>query len=108
MKKLHIVILVFLISLSICAIGSRQVEAQSSEKFTFAAISSPQTAGSSFNVTITATESGVTFTGYTGTPTLSVSTGTISPTVTPAFVKGTWTGQLPSPVQVQASHNCYG
>ena len=94
MKKLYIIILVFLISFSICAFGSRQVVAQSSGQFTFSTISSPQTAGTPFSITITVTVGGNPDTSYAGIPTLSVSTGTISPTVTGAFSKGVWTGTV--------------
>ena len=56
------------------------------DHFVFNAISSPQTAGSAFSITITAKASnGNTVASYTGTPTLSVSTGTISPTITMLF-----------------------
>ncbi len=48
-----------------------------------------------FSITITAKASnGNTLTSYTGRPTLSVSTGTISPTVTGAFSSGVWTGSV--------------
>jgi hypothetical protein len=64
--------------------------------FTFATISSPQTAGTSFSITITAKDqNGNTYTGYTGTNTLTVSgTGTITPATTTAFVAGVWTGSV--------------
>jgi len=61
--------------------------------FTFNTISSPQTAGTAFSITITAKdqyENNVT--SYTGTNTLSDTTGTISPTSTGAFISGFWTG----------------
>jgi hypothetical protein len=63
--------------------------------FRFAAISSPQTAGTPFNITITAQDAyGNTITNYTGTNNLTVSNGTISPTSTGAFANGTWTGTV--------------
>jgi hypothetical protein len=54
-----------------------------------------QTAGTAFNITITAEDSsGNTVTSYTQPSTLSVSAGTISPTSTGAFTNGVWTGQV--------------
>ena len=53
-----------------------------------------QTSGKSFNITITATDAyGNTITNYNGTPTLTVSVGSISPSNLNAFVNGTTTGQ---------------
>ena len=97
MKKLQILIIVFLISLSICALASMPARAQTDKlsQFVFSAISSPQTAGSAFSITITAKASnGNTVTSYTGNNTLTVSSGTISPTSTTAFVAGVWTGKV--------------
>ena len=95
MKKLQILILAFLISLSICAYANMQVRAASNlSQFVFSSISSPQT-GSAFSITITAKASnGNTVTSYTGTNALTVSSGTISPTSTTAFISGVWTGQV--------------
>ena len=54
-----------------------------------------QTAGTAFSITITAEDSsGNTVTSYTQPSTLSVSTGTISPTSTEAFTNGVWTCQV--------------
>jgi hypothetical protein len=54
-----------------------------------------QTAGASFSLTVTAVDAyGNTVSSYTGTNTLSVSTGTISPTSTGAFSNGVWTGMV--------------
>ena len=54
--------------------------------FNFATISTPQTTGTAFSITITAIDQyGATFTGYTGTNTLTYSGGTINPTTTGAF-----------------------
>jgi hypothetical protein len=54
-----------------------------------------QTAGTPFSITITAENStGYTVTSYTGTNTLTVSSGTISPTSTGAFTAGVWTGSV--------------
>ncbi len=65
------------------------------DHFVFNAISSPQTTGSAFSITITAVDAyGTTVTSYTGTNTLSVSTGTLTPTSTGAFSSGVWTGSI--------------
>ena len=62
--------------------------------FTFSTISN-QSAGAAFSITITAKdEFGNTVTGYTGTNSLSDSTGTISPATTGAFTSGAWTGDV--------------
>jgi len=59
--------------------------------FEFDTISSPQTSGVAFSVTITAIDqNGATLTSYSGTNTLSVTPGTISPTSTTAFSGGVW------------------
>ncbi|MFQ5708357.1 MAG: T9SS type A sorting domain-containing protein [bacterium] len=59
------------------------------DHFTIAAITSPQTAGTPFNITITAEDaSNNTVTGFTGTVNLSDLTGTISPTLTSNFSGG--------------------
>ncbi|MGD0645441.1 MAG: hypothetical protein ABSA75_11100 [Candidatus Bathyarchaeia archaeon] len=64
-------------------------------QFEFSAISSPQTAGTSSSVTITAVDScGNTVTNYSGTPALSDTSGTISPTITGDLVGGVWTGSV--------------
>ena len=96
MKKPQILIVTFLIALSIFAFSSMQVRAASSlSQFVFSTISSPQTAGKAFSITITAKDSsGNTVTSYTGTNTLTVPSGTISPTSTTAFASGIWTGQV--------------
>jgi hypothetical protein len=58
-------------------------------------VSSPQTAGTAFGITITAKDaSDNTVTSYTGINTLTVSSGTISPTSTTAFTAGVWTGDV--------------
>lgn len=65
------------------------------DHFTFDTISSPQTAGTAFSLTITAKDAGGnTVTTYTGTNTLSDTTETISPSSTGAFTSGTWTGDV--------------
>ena len=57
--------------------------------FTFAAISSPQTAGSVFSITVTAKDVyGNNVTSYIGSPSLAVSAGSISPGTMNAFVSG--------------------
>jgi hypothetical protein len=69
------------------------VEPGSAVQFVFAAIPT-ETAGS-FSVTITAEDMyGNTATSYVGTPSLSDISGTISPTVTSAFVGGVWSGTV--------------
>lgn len=71
---------------------SISVNSASLSQFVFSPIGT-QTAGTSFTITITAKdEYGNTITNYTGINTLSVSTGTISPTSTVAFSGGVWTG----------------
>jgi hypothetical protein len=59
------------------------------DHFVFNTISSPQTAGSAFSITVTAkTASDTTVTAYTGTPSLSYSAGSITPSTMNAFVNG--------------------
>jgi len=71
------------------------VNPASLDHFTFNTVGSPQAAGSIFSITITAKDAYEnTVTGYSGTNTLSDSTGTISPTVTGAFTSGSWTGNV--------------
>jgi hypothetical protein len=54
-----------------------------------------QAVGGSFSITVTAIDqNGNTYAGYTGTNTLSASTGTITPATTGAFVSGVWTGSV--------------
>ncbi len=63
-------------------------------QFVFSSVGT-QTAGTSFSITVTAEDAyGKTITSYTGINTLSVSTGTISPTSTGAFSSGVWTGTV--------------
>jgi len=63
------------------------------EHFDFSPISSPQTSGVAFTITITSKDVyGNTVTSYTGSNTLSDSTGTIDPTATDVFSSGVWTG----------------
>jgi len=65
------------------------------DHFEIATISSPQTAGVPFAITITAKDANnATVTGYTGTANLSDLSGTISPIVTTNFVNGVWTGNV--------------
>jgi hypothetical protein len=57
--------------------------------FTFSTVNSPQTAGSGFSITVTANDVyDNTVTSYVGTPSLTVSTGSISPSTMNAFVNG--------------------
>ena len=63
--------------------------------FQFAPIGSPQTAGTPFSVTITAQDAyGNTVISYTGTNTLTVPAGAITPTTTTSFTNGAWTGAV--------------
>ena len=63
--------------------------------FTFDTISSPQTAGATFSITITAKDQYEnTAASYTGTNTLSDTTGTISPSSTGSFTNGVWAGNV--------------
>lgn len=65
------------------------------DHFEFSLISSPKQVAVSFSVTITAYDAyGNVKTDYNGTNSLSDTTGTISPTVTGAFVNGKWTGTV--------------
>jgi len=71
------------------------VDAASLDHFTFDSISSPQTAGSAFTITITAKDQYEnTVTSYAGTNTLSDTTGTITPTSTGPFTSGVWSGTV--------------
>jgi flagellin-like protein len=57
--------------------------------------STPQTAGEQFQLTVTAIDQfGNTYTSYTGTPTLTASPGSVTPSTTGAFTDGTWTGSV--------------
>jgi hypothetical protein len=59
------------------------------EHFTFAPISSPQTAGSAFSITVTAKDVyGNTVAGYVSSPSLIYSAGSISPSTIDAFISG--------------------
>ncbi|MBD3290545.1 hypothetical protein GF337_17200, partial [candidate division KSB1 bacterium] len=70
------------------------VSAGTLDHFDFAAIST-QTAGAGFGITITAKDaSNNTITSFTETANLSDETGTISPSVTGAFVNGVWSGTV--------------
>jgi flagellin-like protein len=65
------------------------------DHFTFDTITTPQTSGAAFSITITARDQyGAAFTSYTGTNDLTYSGGTISPTTTTAFTAGVWTGSV--------------
>jgi len=65
------------------------------ERFAFDTISSPKQVAVPFSITITAYDAfGNVKTDYTGSNSLSDTTGTISPTVTGAFVNGKWTGMV--------------
>ena len=63
-------------------------------KFAFSTIGT-QTVGSAFQITVTAQDaSGNTVTGYTGSPTLTYSAGTVSPGTIGPFTYGVWTGSV--------------
>ena len=72
------------------------------DHFVFAPITSSQTAGSPFSITITALDAhGNTVVSYAGSNSLGDSTGTIAPTSTGPFTSGVWTGSVTIP-QAQA------
>jgi hypothetical protein len=86
-------------TLTVSSVGSATtifvISPASLDHFTITAVSSPQTAGVAFNISITAVDQyGNTVTGYAGQNTLSDLSGTISPTTTSSFSAGTWTGSL--------------
>jgi FlaG/FlaF family flagellin (archaellin) len=65
------------------------------DHFEFDTISSPQTSGVPFSITIRAMDQyGNPFTGYSGANTLTLSGGEISPAVTSGFLYGVWTGEV--------------
>ena len=69
-----------------------QVSAGSIASYDISTISSPQTAGVDFSITITALDAnGNTATGYNGTADLSTTAGTITPATTASFTSGTIT-----------------
>ncbi|MBI3417000.1 MAG: Ig-like domain repeat protein, partial [Verrucomicrobia bacterium] len=79
--------------------GSNQVVqdvvAGALDHFAFDPITSPQTAGSSFSITITAQDTGNnTATSFNGTVALSTTVGTITPNVSATFVNGVWSGNV--------------
>ena len=63
--------------------------------FEVSTISSPQTAGTSFSITVTAQDAGNnTVSSFTGSVDLSTTAGTITPTVSDSFTSGIWTGNI--------------
>jgi hypothetical protein len=75
--------------------GTITANSQLLDHFIFSTVGSPQTAGTSFSITITAQDaSGNTVAGYTGSNTLTVSSGTITPASTGSFIAGVWTGSV--------------
>ena len=69
--------------------GDFMVDPAGLDHFVFSSISSPQTAGTPFIITVTAKDAyGNTVTSYTGTPSLKYSAGSISPITMNAFVSG--------------------
>lgn len=75
-------------------------ESASLHHFAISTISSPQTAGTAFSITVTArTSADTTYTGFTGTAGLSAATANgspliLSPGTSTAFVNGVWTGNV--------------
>jgi hypothetical protein len=74
------------------------VLSSSVQSFTVSTISSPQTAGAQFLVTITAKDgpggTGNTATDFTATVNLSLNSGTLTPSVSGNFTSGVWTGNI--------------
>ncbi len=65
------------------------------DHFTVEPVSSPQYVGLPFTITITARDfSGGVLTGYSGTASLTDTTGTMTPATSGAFSGGMWTGQV--------------
>ncbi|MEM2930291.1 MAG: DNRLRE domain-containing protein [Thermoproteota archaeon] len=65
------------------------------DHFAFDTITSPKTVAEPFSITITAYDAYDNIkTDYTGTNSLSDTTGTINPTITGVFVSGKWTGMV--------------
>ncbi|MGI0034780.1 MAG: hypothetical protein ACRD98_02785 [Nitrososphaera sp.] len=65
------------------------------DHFVFGNISSPQTAGSPFTITVRAVNSsGATITGYSGPMMLTDTTGALNTTVSAGFSGGIWTGTV--------------
>ncbi|MCW4024821.1 MAG: hypothetical protein NWF01_07295 [Candidatus Bathyarchaeota archaeon] len=82
------------------------------DHFTFDAIEYPATPSEPFNITIRARDQfGNSFTSYTGTNNLIVSSGTITPTKTTPFEGGVWIGEVTlhnptvSPVWINTTGN---
>jgi hypothetical protein len=92
MKKPQIIIIVFLISLSICALASMQAKAAGLDHFVVSAPGSV-TAGSVFTLTVTAKNASEnTVTSYNSSVGLNASSGSISPTSTgtSGWSSGVW------------------
>lgn len=71
------------------------VISSSVDHFVINTITTPQTAGSGFSITITAKDAqNNTVTGFTGTANLRDQTGTISPVTTTNFTNGVWSGTI--------------
>jgi len=74
---------------TLTALASSPSIALTAASFTLSAISSPKTAGSAFNVVITAKDGlGATLTGFTGTVSLTTTAGSIAPTNSSSFSSG--------------------
>ncbi|MFH0848519.1 MAG: hypothetical protein V1857_03365, partial [archaeon] len=77
------------------ASSSFGINAAGLDHFIFNTIGTPQTAGVPFVITITGKDAfNNTATSYSGSNSLSDSTGTISPSSTGSFSSGTWTGSV--------------
>ena len=77
------------------ATASLTVNALTKNSFVISTISTPQTAGSLFSITITAVDQyGNTVTSYNGINTLTDLSGTINPSTTVTFSNGVWSGQV--------------
>ena len=77
------------------ATASLAVNPLTKNSFVISPISTPQTAGSLFSMSITAVDHyGNTVTSYNGINTLTDLSGTISPSTTTSFSNGVWSGQV--------------
>ncbi|MCL5036183.1 MAG: PQQ-binding-like beta-propeller repeat protein [Chloroflexi bacterium] len=83
------------VSVQMTSAKKAKADYQSVDHFEIGNIPGPQTAGQQFDVTISAKDaSGATISGFTGTASLSDSTGTLLPGGTDSFAGGVWTGSL--------------
>lgn len=102
MKKLHLlrnqIIFIWTLLFTVIALSAvfvRTATAGPLDHFTISPISSPQTAGTPFSITITAQDAGnITVTDFTDTVDLTTTAGAISPTLSGSFINGLWTGDI--------------